>query len=114
MVWRSGGSKAPPKKRLLPASKSHFVWAAEERPQSRTYFRERAVKWDSLGTSQAQIEAAAMEAAAIAAATAAAAPPANGAVKPSMLTPIPTRKMVRAPSHLVFRTKVVTRDNKPK
>jgi hypothetical protein len=32
-----------------------------------------------------------------------------------MLAPTPTRRMVRPPSHLVFRTKVVTRaPTKPK
>ena len=88
----------------------------EQRGDAKTYFHTRAVDWEALGPNHAKLEAAEAEAAALAAAEAAVAqggsanPPApNADVRPSMLTPTPTRRMVRPPSHLVLRTKIVTR-----
>jgi hypothetical protein len=116
-MLRSNKSKSG-KKRLLPPSRTQFAWAMEQRSESRTYFHSRAVDWDALGPNRAKIEAAEAEAAAIAAAEAALAQgntantnpqTPNAPVRPSMLTPTPTRRMVRPPSHLVFRTKIVTR-----
>ena len=118
---RIGKSKLPAKKRLLPPSKTQFAWAMEQRSEAKTYFHSRSVEWDALGPNRAKIEAAA-EAAALAV------PPPmprrrqgrrqfrgpNAAVRSSMFTPTPTRRMVRPPSHLVFRTKIVTRTPKPK
>jgi hypothetical protein len=113
-MLRSSKSKSG-KKRLLPPSKTQFAWAMEQRGNAKTYFHTRAVDWDALGPNRAKIEAAEMEAAAQAAAAQGAAaqnganPQAPNAPLPSMLTPTPTRRMVRPPSHLVFRTKIVTR-----
>jgi hypothetical protein len=120
-MLRSSKSKSG-KKRLLPPSRTQFAWAMENRGDAKTYFHSRAVDWEALGPNRAKIEAAEAEAAAIVAAEAAAAqggtanPQApNAQVRPSMLAPTPTRRMVRPPSHLVFRTKVVTRaPTKPK
>jgi hypothetical protein len=118
---RIGKSKFPPKKRLLPPSKTQFAWAAEQRAEAKTYFHTRLVQWDTLGPTRAKIEAAA-EAAALAALAANAdgiqvevsnAPPPE-VTRSTMLTPTPTRRQVRPPSHLVFRTKIVTRTPKPK
>ena len=121
---RIGKSKGPQKKRLLPPSKTQFAWAMQRREEERTYFHTRSVNWDPLGPNRAKIEAAAAEAAALAAAAAntagvtinsngAPAAPAE-APRSTMLTPTPTRRQVRPPSHLVFRTKIVTRTPKPK
>ena len=112
---RIGKSKFPPKKRLLPPSKTQLAWAMEQRGHAKTYFHTKRDEWDTLGTTRAKIEA--MEAAAALAAEANEAAAANANVDAkfrSMLTPTPTRRMVRPPAHLVFRTKIVTRTPKPK
>jgi hypothetical protein len=115
-MLRSSKSKSGKKKGLLPPSRTQFAWAMEQRTESKTYFHSRAVDWEALGPNRAKIEAAEAEAAAIAAADAALAQgntanpqTPNAQVRPSMLAPTPTRRMVRPPSHLVFRTKIVTR-----
>jgi hypothetical protein len=116
---RIGKSKTPAKKRLLPPSKTQFAWAMAQRAEDKPYFHTRLETWDALGTGRAKLEAAAA-AAAIAAAAAAANPDAVPAApkippatdvpgRPTILAPTPTRRMVAPPSHLVFRTKVVTR-----
>lgn len=118
---RIGKSKGPQKKRLLPPSKTQFAWAMQRRDEEKTYFHTRAVNWDTLGPNRAKIEAAA-EAAALAAAAAANTHVTNNGTpnapseppRSTMLTPTPTRRQVRPPSHLVFRTKIVTRTPKPK
>jgi hypothetical protein len=116
------GKPTPGKKRLLPPSKTQFAWAMERRENAKTYFKTLAVEWDPLGPNRAKIEAAAAAEALVAAAAAqavvadgASVPPKPEAeVRSTMLTPTPTRRMVRPPSHLVFRTKIVTRTPKPK
>ncbi len=114
-MMRSSKSKSG-KKRLLPPSKTQFAWAMDRRAEAKTYFHTRSVEWDSLGPNRAAIEAAQAEAAVLVTAQAAGTTvnpidpqPQNTPVRPSMLTPTPTRRMVRPPSHLVFRTKIVTR-----
>ena len=114
-MMRSSKSKSG-KKRLLPPSKTQFAWAMENRSEAKTYFHTRAVDWKPLGPTRAAIETAEAEAAVLATAQAAGTTvnpvnpqPQNTPVRPSMLTPTPTRRMVRPPSHLVFRTKIVTR-----
>lgn len=115
---RIGKSKYPAKKRLLPSSKTHFAWAMEQREKNETYFHGRLVRWEALGTNRARLEAAA-EAAALAAAAASQdtgsphAPPPEVS-RPPMHSPTPTRRQVRPPSHLVFRTRIVTRTPKSK
>jgi hypothetical protein len=92
----------------------------EQRSEDKTYFRTRSVAWDALGPNRAKLEAAAEAAALAAAANPAAAggaptvPQPEVVVRSSMFTPTPTRRMVRPPSHLVFRTKIVTRSPRPK
>jgi hypothetical protein len=124
-MLRSSKSKSG-KKRLLPPSKTQFAWAMERRADAKTYFHSLSGEWDSLGPDHAKREALAAEAAALAAAQAAAGQvgsanpakphsPAGQAARSTMLKPTPTQRMVRAPSHMVFRTKIVTRGpNNPK
>jgi len=115
-MLRSSKSKSG-KKRLLPPSKTQFAWAMERRAEAKTYFHTLAVNWDPLGSGRAKLEAAELEATTLAAAKAvvsgqgnpANSPATNPQVLPSMLKPTPTQRMVRPPSHLVFRTKVVAR-----
>ena len=119
---RIGKSKTPAKKRLLPPSKTQFAWAMAQRAEDKPYFHTRLETWDTLGTTRAKIEATEAEAALAAAVAAAGGDPARatstkGAEAPrrsAILSPTPTRRMVAPPSHLVFRTKVVTRKPKTK
>ncbi|HVG51212.1 MAG TPA: hypothetical protein VM867_06230 [Xanthobacteraceae bacterium] len=95
----------------MPPSKTQFAWATEQRANAKTYFHTKLDEWDTLGTTRAKIEAAEAAAALADAAN----PDATVDAKiRSMLTPTPTRRMVRPPAHLVFRTKIVTRTPKSK
>ena len=87
-----------------------------QRENAKTFFHAKLDEWDTLGKTRAQIEAAeaAVAAAALEAAAANAVVNPTGAKVRSMLTPTPTRRMVRPPAHLVFRTKIVTRTPPPK
>jgi hypothetical protein len=114
---RIADSKFPAKKRLLPPSKTQFAWAIEQRATEKTYFHSRLAQWEALSSVPPAIDATTIvEPAANPTAPAVTGNPA-GAVTPDGQRPLiqaSTKRQVRPPIHLVFRTKVVARTPKRK
>jgi hypothetical protein len=109
-VSRLGKSGSAGKKRLLPPSKTMFAWSIAQRAEDKNYFHTRALQWVKLGPDSVAIAAAAEAAALAAAETRQPHIPAQETPRrPAIYTPVPTRTMVAPPSHLVFKTRVVTR-----
>jgi hypothetical protein len=102
---RLADPKVPLKKRLLPPSKTQFAWAIEQRSSDKTYFHTKLVQWAPVSVAKPPVEVSA-DAVAPAGSPSVAG---TAAVTPNA-PPKPGSRPVHAPPHLVFRTKVVTRN----
>ncbi len=95
-------------KTQLPSTSSRFAWAKADRTGSDSYFRELTQRWKPLDRRRKELEA--IEAALVLAAAEAVAAAAvvAGPIAPSM-----KRNTVRPPKHLIYRTGMRMRKNKP-
>jgi hypothetical protein len=99
-----------PNKVRLTSTGSRFAWAKADRAKNVSYFHELTENWTPLDNRRKRLEVieAALAAAAAEAAIAAAPPVITKSSRPAA-----PRKTVKPPKHLIYRTGVPIRKNRP-